>query len=407
MPLRRIPASSRRNLAAIAFAAIAVGIGACSGNGTTSSSNQLLPKVKSDHSTPPPYTFTFAPVDYTLGGDQTRVNGIDERSAIVVGVSGTGPSSYSSWTAHTPLPLSTGFREFRTHDYPGASGTYMAAMSSGFYQAGTVFSPPPSGGLACNACGVVHYNQGIGSGYDGDKCGSTQCEWTFMVDPNEGSGQCAVTQVTGLGGLNMVVGYYQQGASSCGTQAFEGYYNSSGTYFADFSVPGADSNTTEATGMNEEGETVGVAQFNGHTAGWYYKEAEYCTDLSAPNSKATYPTGVNWQDQVVGYYVDSSQNTHGFMLLNPDAPASSQVWETVDDPLASGYTMVSHINTHHTITGWYKDASGGIHGFVGTCTSSNCNTGGSQVKRERHSGPHGTSGSSNCTPSGSFIWKRR
>ncbi len=394
-------------MAAIAFAAIAVGVGACSSNGTSSSSNAVIPSAAAGHSTPPPYTFTFAPVDYVQGGNSTRVTAIDERSSIVTGVSGNGPNTYSGWTAHTPLPLSTGFREFKTHNFPSASGTYLAAMSSGFYQAGTVFSPPPSSGLSCNACGVIHDNQGSGNGYNGGWCGTNRCEWTFFVDPNQGTGNCAVTEVTGLSDQSLVVGYYEQGASNCGTQAFEAYYTQSGEYYADFSVPGADANTTEATGMNEEGEAVGIAQFNGHLAGWYYRAAEYCTDIAAPNATATYPMGVNWQDQVVGYYIDGSQNTHGFMLMNPDAPRSNQIWETVDDPLASNFTMVSHINTHHTITGWYKDTYGTLHGFVGTCTSTNCNTGGSLKKHKRGSGPHGTSGSSNCIPSGSVIWKRR
>jgi len=407
-PLRRIPASSRQNFAAITFAAIAATVAACSGNGASSSrASSLLPTVKSGHTaTPPPYTYTFQPVDHTLGGQDSRVTAINEKDSTVLGLNGTTPNTYDSWSAHTPYPLSTTFREFRTKDYPGAAGTYMSAMTSDFYQAGTVFSPPPSGGLACVACGVVHYNKGNGNNY-GSGCGSGSCEWTFFADPNEGTGNCAATEVLGMSGRNVVVGFYMQGASNCGTQAFEGYFDTSGDeYFADFDVPGADRNTTQATGVNEEGNAVGTATFNGHPEGWFYIDASYCTELSAPDSSATYPLSINWEDQVAGYYYDNNQHAHGFLLLNPSAARSKQVWETIDDPSADGYTVVSDINTHHYITGWYKDTYSSLHGFVGTCTSSNC-TEGSQG-RERGSSPIGASKSkgSSCVPSGSLKWRK-
>lgn len=403
-PLQRISASKRGNLAALAFAAVAVTIAACSGNGTsTTSSGQLLPPAKGESATPPPYTFTFQPLDHVQDGDNTLVTSINEKANGVLGVNGTTPGTYTSWTAHTPFPNSTAFRQFRSKDYPGAAGTYMSAMKSDFYLAGTVYSPPPSGNLQCTACGVVFYSKGSGTGY-GSGCGSAHCEWTFMQDPNEGTGQCAATSVLGMAGTNFVVGYYATGSTSCGTQAFEGYYDSSGTeYFADFDVPGADPNTTQATGVNEEGNAVGTASFSGHTEGWYYIDASYCTKLSAPNASATFPLSINWEDQVVGYYKDD-QGTHGFLLLNPSVPRSQQKWETIDDPHSTNYTVVSDINTHRYITGWYKDGSDGIHGFVGTCTSSNC-TEGSQGRKGR-SAPRGAS-QSTCIVNGSLKWKRR
>jgi hypothetical protein len=361
-----------RKLAAVVFAVVAVVAGACSGNGPTASSGQQLPTVKRGHpSTPPPYTFTFQPVDYKQGGSDSRVTGITEKANVIVGLNGTTPNSYSSWTAHTPLPLSTAYREFRTKNYPGAAGTYMSTMTNAFYQAGTVFSPPPNGNLACTTCGIVHYNQGSGTGYNGG-CGITACLWTFIQDPNEGTGICAVTEVLGLAGTSLVVGYYEKGASSCGSQAFEASASVSGETFADFNVPGADPNTTQATGVNEKGQTVGSAEFSGLAEGWYYDAALYSTQLAAPGSTGTYPLGINWEGQVVGYYTDSKQNSHGFLLLNPAAPPSQQIWETVDEPVAVNYTVVSAINTHRSITGWYKDAYGHLHGFVGTCTSGNC-----------------------------------
>jgi len=407
-PLQRIPMSRRRDFAAVTLAAVAVTIAACSGNGTVASSNQLIPAtVRNLHSpTPPPFTFTFQPVDHSLGsGNDARVTGINEKASTVVGLNGTTPSTYSSWTAHTPFPHSTGFREFRSKDYPGAAGTYMSGLRNDFYQAGTVFSPPASAGLACTTCGIVFYSKGSGVNY-GSGCAKSACMWTFMENPSEGTGNCATTEVLGLAGSNVVVGYYQQGTSSCGTQAFEGYYTSDAEYFADFDVPGADPNTTQATGVNEEGAAVGTAEFNGRPEGWFYVDASYCTKISAPNSTATYPLSINWENNVVGYYTDSQQHSHGFLLINPGASPSKQTWETVDDPLAEGTTVVSDINTHHYITGWYEDEHNTIHGFVGTCTSQNCTTDGSHA-RKRNSVVQSAGGSSNCTSGSSLKWRRR
>lgn len=394
---------NRQNLAALAFAAVAVTVGACSGGGPTSWSSRALPNLKGTKATPPTYTFTFEPVDYTQGGINSRVTAIDERANVIVGLNGNSKGTYNSWVADSPGPSQTGYREFRTRDFPGAASTYMSALSNAFYQAGTVFSPPPSKSLACTACGIVYYGKGSGTDYGGGCSGTRQCRWTFIEDPNEGTYSCALTEVLGIAGSNFVVGYYATGASNCGWQGFEAYYDANGQYYADFDVPGADPDTTEATGVNELGDVVGSAEFGGVTKGWLYIDAAYCGGLMAPGSEATYPLGVNWQDEVVGYYQDSSEQTHGFLLLNPTVEASEQVWQTIDDPLASGETVVKAINTHHYITGWYKDAYGNIGGFVGTCTD--CKHGDAG---RRDAGPvRRGSRTSDCVPAKTVRWKRR
>lgn len=363
---------SREGLAAVTFAAVAVTIAACSSNGTIGSPTQMIPNAKNDPtSSPTPYAYTFASIDHSQGSntDGTRITGIDQKAGVITGVTGTVPNAYGSWVAHSPSPSATGYQIFRARTYPGAGGTYVSALSNAFNQAGTVFSPPPSSNLACTTCGFTYYNKGHGTGYSGNRCASGPCQWTFIEDPNEGTGSCAVTDVSGLDGSSIVVGYYLTGSYSCGSQAFEGYLNSNGTEsFADFDVPGADANTSQATGINEKGNVVGTAQFGGVTEGWYYVNSTYYTGIKFPGASATYPLGLNWEDEVVGYYEDSKQIPHGFILFDPKAPASYQTWETVDVPQAEG-SVVSDINTHHYITGWYADASGDIDGFVGTCTN--------------------------------------
>ncbi len=369
-----------RTLTAVGFAAVAVIVGACSGTGSAiPSANQTFTNGYDAGTPPPKYAFSFQTVDAPQGQNDTRITGIDERPDMVAGVTGTAPQNFDGLVAHTPYPSSTGYREFRARNYPGAVGTYMAAMFSAFYQAGTVFSPPPNRNLQCTTCGVLYYGKGSGSGYGrGRGCSGGGCQWTFFQDPNEGTGACAVTEVLGIAATDIVVGYYKPKMRGCGTQAFEAYVGPDGESFADFHVPNADPYTTKATGENEKGNVVGTALFGGVTKGWYYVDASYCTRLMAPRSTATYPLGINWEDQIVGYYVDGQQHTHGFLLQNP--ASAKRVWQTIDEPQAHNFTVVSDINTHHYITGWYKDESGRTHGFVGTCKS--CQPGSRQRQRQ-------------------------
>jgi len=390
-----IPAWSRRNLAAMVFAALVVTVGACSGSGTTTSSIQALPKGPGHGtSTPTPSpTWTFLTVDNTAGGNNSRVTGLDDASPAphLVGLNGTTHTDYSSWTAPSPY---NSFNPGDNYPSPNSNGTYISSIadSNTNFEAGTVFSPPPNSKLNCTTCGITYYADGSGTSYGGTPppsgCGNTNnpCKWTFIQDPNEGTGSCAVTEALGLGDSKIAVGYYE--TASCGLQAFEAYYfPSTGEKFVDFSVPGAASNSTEATGINGLGDVTGFATFGSTTAGWFYSDGLYCTGLMVPNSAYTYPTSINWSDDIAGYYQDKSDShVHGFLLYKVTSP-SNLVWvNPIDDPNANHiYTVVSGVNTHRALTGWYKDTGSAthLHGFVATCLS-DCGT--SPSERERRLG---------------------
>jgi hypothetical protein len=380
-----IPAWSRRNLAAIIVAAAAVAGAACSGTGTNTPTG--LPSIRNGDSSSVPYTWTFIPVNYTSGGNNSRVTGINNVSWIV-GLNGTTHADYSSWTSEPPS-TDYDYDSFKLRDYPtsSANGTYLSAVNNEAmtYAAGTEFAPLTTVPLKCTTCAITYdgYGSGIGYGSPGG-CGSasppTPCLWTLLQDTKEGTHSCAVTEGESVGDPEILVGYYETGASNCGTQAFEAYYSyATGETFVDFNVPGAQSNTTVATGTNNEGDTVGTAQFGGSAAspvsGWYYIDGEYCTDLQYPATKkvSTYPLAINWQDQIAGYYEGSDGIKHGFLLLNPKAPTTKQNWQEVTYHTGPSYyppnnnTVVAGINETHAIAGWYTDSGGKYHGFVGTC----------------------------------------
>lgn len=391
-----IPALSRRNVAAIIFIAVAIAVSACSGNGNATSSNQELPRSPGNgSSTPTPAPiWTFLTVDNAAGGN-SRITGINNATTPhAIGLNGTTHADYHSWTVHAPY---TSFDLGNNYPSPNANGTYISAIadSNANYEAGTVFSPPPNSMLNCTTCGITYYGPGSGTSYGGPAgtgCGYTACMWTFIQDPSEGSGSCAVTAALGLGDSQIVVGYYETGNSNCGYQAFEShYFPSTGESFVDFNVPNAAPNTTEATAVNGLGDVTGIATFGSSTEGWFYADGLYCTGLMVPGAAYTYPLGINWSDDIVGYYQDTNTppQVHGFMLYRPSSP-TNLVWvNPIDEPNAyqSAYTVVSGASNHRTITGWYKDQSSKLHGFIATCLS-DCGKSPSQSERklgERHS----------------------
>lgn len=80
--------------------------------------------------------------------------------------------------------------------------------------------------------------------------------------------------------------------------------------------------------------------------------------FSVANALQTNPVGLNNSGTVVGYYVDSSYNNHGFTYQNAKLT-------TFDVPKATSTKAVG-INDRGEIVGNYTDASGTTHGFLRT-----------------------------------------
>jgi hypothetical protein len=72
-------------------------------------------------------------------------------------------------------------------------------------------------------------------------------------------------------------------------------------------------------------------------------------------------------DQVVGFWTDSSSNTHGFVYS-----ISAATFTSVDDPSGVGETIVNGINDDGTLVGFYGPSactgSSTCNGFIATPT---------------------------------------
>ena len=80
------------------------------------------------------------------------------------------------------------------------------------------------------------------------------------------------------------------------------------------------------------------------------------TIIDVAGATGTAAEGINPQGDIVGFYNDSSGNSHGFLLSNGS-------FITIDAPGAVG-TEGNAINPRGDIVGDFNDSSGSDHGFL-------------------------------------------
>jgi hypothetical protein len=174
-------------------------------------------------------------------------------------------------------------------------------------------------------------------------------------DQKAPKGAGSVTEFFGVNNSAIVAGSYIDSYGN--NQAFE----FAGNRFHKLSPPGAVSAT--ANGINMRGVLVGTeTTASGATQGWLLENRTYFP-IMYPGAASTQAFAVNYQEQVVGSYVGAHGGTHGFILTNPRSP-SGQFWQTIDAPDAVGTTVVTSINGHHNICGWFIDSNSNTDGFV-------------------------------------------
>ena len=295
-------------------------------------------------SAPNSISYTFQTVDDPASTSNfNRVTSIDDAGEIVgnYGDTSTCPSSdpLSSFSSQP------GYTSFTPLNFPNANGTYAASI-------------PPSGGLNSQlivgyACGVKSLNKNTVWGFI-----DYQNNWSLIKKPsNEGSGVCAVNQILGINDSQYSVGFFLD--SNCNGHAIE---ITPGEVIKKLYPPNASS--AEATGIDDNGDIVGFETTSSGIQGWYFDAStnQYST-YSFPGAIATESYGTNSQGYVVGTYENTSKKWRGFLLVNPTAPPSQQIWQDIPEPKSVGVTVISGINDLDDICGWYEGAQI-YHGFV-------------------------------------------
>lgn len=223
-----------------------------------------------------------------------------------------------------------GHSNFRTENYPNGLDTYVTSLNNNKVYAG--------------------YYRSVHGGIFGFTVKSGI--WTSYKDPRL-RGITPLTELLGISDANLAVGFYTALGAN---HAFE--LNVTTGQFQHILPPGGVS--VEATGINGKGDIVGyMTTARGSTESFLLKGGVY-TMFSYPGSSTTQATSLNWQDQIGGSYMKHGR-THGFLLTG--LPVSVK-WKIIDDPDAAGTTVVTSVENHGDIVGWYIDSAGKTNGFL-------------------------------------------
>ena len=124
----------------------------------------------------------------------------------------------------------------------------------------------------------------------------------------------------------------------------------------------------EGYGINNSGVAVGVAGGGGDfsvpsapAASWIWEpNSQSYSFFVVPEAEqyGTYAEALNDKGQIVGFYLDTSGVSHGFLK-------EGETYTTIDVPGATG-TFPFNINNSGTIVGQWANLSGWAEGFVRT-----------------------------------------
>lgn len=275
---------------------------------------------------------------------------------------GIGLSAFSLATAQT----------YTTIDYPGATsttlnggpnvegtsvGTYTDAsgVTHGFkLSAGgqfTAFDPPGSTATTPN---FIDLQGTIVGGYvDG-----SSISHGFVLKNghyrNVDLPGAAGTVLTSINPWGEMTGFGCNSDPTCNNGPFTSFTVSPSGQFKTFNPPG--SSNSQASVVNAFGLVVGAyVDSGGNVHGYLLLNNHFATN-DYPGSAFTFDGGLNLQGDIVGEYRNSDAVPHSFLFRNGHY--------TGFDPPGATASDATGINVEGTIVGLYADAAGAVHGFI-------------------------------------------
>jgi hypothetical protein len=157
------------------------------------------------------------------------------------------------------------------------------------------------------------------------------------------------TRANGINDSNLIVGDFY------GTDNFyHGFTFSKGKYTQYDVNKGVVS--TSIFGVNNAGDFVGAAGYNGPNQG-FVNIGGTVTEFYGSGTDNTYALGINNNDEVVGQFFDSSNNSHCF-----DRSSTGTITEIVYPGAVQ--TACTSINDSGVIVGWYENSSNQFYSFT-------------------------------------------
>jgi hypothetical protein len=256
---------------------------------------------------------------------------------------------------------------FQTVIFPGDTFTQLLGindreMIAGYHGAnlnkGFVFTFPNNftaenfpGSAQTQVIGIN--NQGHTDGFYIDSAGTNH---GFLdIDGNFTTVDFPGTTFNQLLGLNIhdqAAGYYADAAGIDHPYIFD----NDGGIFLVITIPAA-AGGAQATGINNSGAISGFyIDSAGVNHGFVLANGKFTT-LDFPGSIFTQALGLNNEDEVVGTYMDTAKLSHGFIWDDGH-------FQSVDDPQGVGTTVINGINDRRQFVGFFVDSTGNTDGFV-------------------------------------------
>ncbi len=164
-------------------------------------------------------------------------------------------------------------------------------------------------------------------------------------------------QLLGLNNFDQAAGYYAVPPTPAGIDT-PYIFDNNGGVFLRIRIAQA-TGGAQATGINDNQSISGFfIDSAGVNHGFLLAKGTFFT-LDFPGATSTQAFGLNNEDDVVGAYVDAQGLTHGFIFDDGH-------FQSVDDPEGVGTTTINGINNRGQLVGFFVDAAGNTDGFVAT-----------------------------------------
>jgi hypothetical protein len=194
---------------------------------------------------------------------------------------------------------------------------------------------------------------------NGDNFGFAEYHGHFeaIFDPNAPTpvwGTPSVQQLLGVNDYGRAAGFYTDANGNNHGFVFD---IAKGSFDA-VNVAGFSSVT--ATGINNAGDVSGFVSNGGGSIGFVREDSGRFDWLTGPQGASNIQAlGLNNEHQVVGSFVGSDGNTHGFLYS-----LQGHNYVTIDDPNAAGSTVANGLNDKGQVVGFYLDHAGNTDGML-------------------------------------------
>lgn len=282
-------------------------------------------------------TYTFRTEDNPADRTFNMLLGINN-GGVIAGESGSGAPGHPS-QGYQLLPGGQG--DYVDENVPGSQQTQVTALNDKGVTVG-FWAGPGGGDAGFYAIGAAHFHP--------------------VSFPTTANASPPVNELLGVNDHGVVVGTWLNNRGLA-----RGYeYSIRTRRFTQVRVPGAPRHgkgpSLVAAAISNRGDVAGFyLPARGRTIAFLRLASGRFVRLAYPGAARTQAFGVNDRDEVVGSYTTGTgrkARTHGFVWR------PGRGFATVDDPQATGETVIAGVNDAGDLVGFYTDAKGHTDGML-------------------------------------------